>query len=112
MSESGFYNDRHYTEYVENVKELKRSGDLDKAEKLLLSLVNATEAESRAQGWDVAPWYYEQLAIVYRKRGDHQSEVEILERFSTRQHAPGDKPSKLMERLGKLKDRLDSRSGS
>ena len=82
MSEQGFYAGRHYTEYVETVEELKRNGDLDGAEKLLLSLVNATEAESRAQNWGVAPWYYEQLAIVYRKRGEQRNELAILERFS------------------------------
>jgi hypothetical protein len=49
MSDSGFHEGRHYTAYVEVVEDLKRQNDLDEAEKLLLSLVVATEAESRAK---------------------------------------------------------------
>jgi len=49
MSDFGFHEGRHYTAYVEVVEDLKRQNDLDEAEKLLLSLVVATEAESRAK---------------------------------------------------------------
>ena len=108
MSQSGFYRNRHYTEYVETVMELKRSGSLGEAEELLLSLVAATEAESLDQNWGVAPWYYEHLAIIYRNR-DPEKELKILERFSKQQHAPGDKPAKLLERLRELRAQLEGR---
>lgn len=99
---------RHYTEYAETVKELRRMGDVEAAEHLLLELVDATEAEARAQGagWGVAPWYYEQLAILYRKQGSPEKEVAILERYAAQQHAPGVKPPQLIERLEKAKMRL------
>jgi hypothetical protein len=60
----------HFSDYVEEVKTLRRSGDDIPAEALLLELVRATEADAAANDWGVAPWYYEQLAILYRKRGD------------------------------------------
>jgi hypothetical protein len=108
MSQSGFYRNRHYTEYVDTVMELKRNGNLDEAEELLLSLVAATEAESRNQNWGVAPWYYEQLALICRNR-EPEKELKILERFSKQQHAPGDKPAKLLKRLRELKAQQEGR---
>lgn len=51
----GYYLGRHYTEYVETVKELKRASEYEKAEQLLLALIEAVEAESIAQNWGVAP---------------------------------------------------------
>ena len=54
----------HSTAYVEDVEELKRRGQLDEAATLLLALIEAVEAESRSDPIGVAPWYYEQLAIV------------------------------------------------
>ena len=64
---SGLYKGRHYTTYVEEVKALKRAGDYVGAERLLLALVGAAENEARANRWRVAPGYYNQLAIIYRK---------------------------------------------
>lgn len=94
---------RHFTEYVDEVKALKRNDD-PRLEQLLLRLVDATEADARANEWGVAPWYYEELAILYRKRGDREAEIEILERFAAQAHAPGVTPPRLLERLTKLKD--------
>jgi hypothetical protein len=83
----GVVRGRHYTEYVDEVRSLRREGQEKEAQRLLLELVEATEAESRAQGqgWPVAPWYYEQLAISYRKCADLEGEIGILERYA--QHA-------------------------
>ena len=103
MGRLGFYKGRHYTEYVEKVKALKRAGNLDKAEKLLFGLVGAVEKESRVEGHGVAPWYYEQLAIVYRKRKNYKAEVTILERYAKQTHAPGVTRPKLMKRLEKAR---------
>ncbi len=89
----------HYSAYVEDVKELKRRKEYERAEVLLLALIEATEAESAAEGHGVAPWYYEQLALIRRKRGDLDGEVAILERFAAKPHAPGVKPPKLLARL-------------
>ncbi len=99
----GYVQGRHYTAYVEEVKALRRSGDDQGAERLLLALVDATEAESRATRGGVAPWYYEELAILYRERKDYAAEVAVLERFGCQPHAPGVKPPRLQERLEKAR---------
>ena len=100
---SGFYKGKHFTTYVENVKRLIRENKLDAAENLLLELVNATENEANHDGLGVAPWYYEKLAIIYRKKRDIDAEIGILERFAGQKHGPGVKPPKLLARLEKLK---------
>lgn len=101
---------RHYTEHVEPVKMLRRAGEDEKAEALLLRLVIATEAEAQFTGHGVAPWYFEQLAIIYRKRKDAAAELHILERFAAQQHAPGATPGKLMERLESVRRSASGRS--
>ena len=66
-------------------------------------MVAETEAEARANGprWGVAPWYYEQLAIIYRKEKQYGDEVAILERYASQPKAPGVGPEKLAKRLEK-----------
>jgi|Deesub1362A_J573_1020465.scaffolds.fasta_scaffold03466_2 hypothetical protein len=59
---------RHYTDYVEEIKHLKRTGRLEEAEKLLLKLIEAVEHGACVTNQGVAPWNYDQLAIIYRKR--------------------------------------------
>jgi hypothetical protein len=99
---------RHYTTYVEEAKELKRSGKLAEAETLLLELVKATEAEDKKERRGVAPWYYQELALIYRKRKDYVSEVKILERFAKQRHGPGVSPPLLLERLAKARALLEA----
>lgn len=100
---AGTLRGRHFTEYVTEVKALRRSSEDGAAERLLLELVAATEAEARDECCGVAPWYYEQLAIIYRKRNDAPAEVSILERYDRQPHAPGASPAKLRERLEKAR---------
>lgn len=104
----GHVDGRHFSAWVDEVKRLRRDGQVDGAEGLLLQLVAATEAEAYAASHGVAPWYYEQLAILYRKQDRIADEVAILERFSREPHAPGVKPPKLLERLDKARARLNS----
>lgn len=96
---AGLVDGKHYTGYVDAVNELKRQGRLDTAEALLLQLITAVEAEARAEDWVVAPWYYEQLAIIYRKQKDETKELAILKRFSDQKHQEG---HPLLDRLRKL----------
>jgi hypothetical protein len=104
MSEDvGFVDGRHFTTYVDDVKTLRRYGADEQAEQLLLRLIDASEQEAHAKGWGVAPWYYEQLAIIYHKRRDHMDEIAILERFAQKPHAPGADPPKLLARLEKTR---------
>jgi len=104
----GYYKGRHFTTYVEEVKALKRKEQLEEAERLLLELVKASEAEDKVDKLGVAPWYYEQLAMLHRKRKDYAAEVEVLERFARQRHAPGVTPSRLLARLEKARALLES----
>jgi hypothetical protein len=108
----GYYNGRHFTTYVTDVKRLKKAGKLNELEKLLLELIAATEAESATEGWGVAPWYYEELAKIYRKKKEYSKEVNILERFAKQRHAPGVKPPRLLERLNKAKELAATQSNT
>jgi hypothetical protein len=104
--EPGVVRGRHFSEWVETVKQLKRESRDDEAVALLLELVDATEAEAAAHpGWGVAPWYYEQLAIIYRRRGSLAAELGILERYARGPHAPGVMPVKLQARLDQARQR-------
>ena len=91
-----------YVKYIEIIKELKRQGKHDEAVEILLKCVNATEDEDKQNGWGVAPWYYEQLAIIYKKEGDRDKEIEILRRYQKQRKAPGTMPEKLKQRLEKI----------
>ncbi len=44
----GYYKGKHYSTYVNEVESLKKNGAIEEAERLLLELVNATEAEAKA----------------------------------------------------------------
>jgi len=78
----GYYNGRHYTTYIDDVKNLKRDGKLAEAERLLLELVKVAEEQAGTDELGVPPWYYEQLAIVYRKQKTYDKEISILERYA------------------------------
>lgn len=111
-SPAGEYLGKHYTEYVDDVSALKRHGALDEAATLLRGLIDAVEAEAAAEGVGVAPWYYEQLAIVLRKQQDFEGEVEILDRYAALSHAPGASEAKLLDRLPKARARLEKSKGA
>ena len=66
---------------INEVKSMIREGREEEAEPVLLGLVAATEQEAQTHGWRVAPWYYERLAIIYRKRREYGSEIAILTRY-------------------------------
>ena len=106
----GYYNGRHFTTYVNEVESLKRQDKLEDAERLLIELIAATEAQDKVDKLGVAPWYYEELAKIYRKRKDYVKEVAILQRFAKQRHAPGAKPPKLIERLEKAKALLQAKT--
>ena len=100
----GVVDGRHFTEWVETVKHMKSEGKLDEAVLLLRHCSDATEDEAEVAGYGVAPWYFEQLAICFRKQKDFDAEVAILERFCSLPHAPGASPPKLKQRLVKARD--------
>lgn len=108
IDKPGYYNGRHFTTFVTNVKNLKRQGRLDEMEALLLHLVLATEAEDQVEKLGVAPWYYEELAKIYRKQKNYEKEISILSRFINQRHGPGAKHPRLKERLEKTQTILDN----
>ncbi|SRR6266545_5704601 len=97
----GYYKGKHYTEWVDQVKQLKREDKQIETEKLLLALVDAVEAESKVQKLGAAPWYYEELAIAYRKAKNYSAEIEVLERFNKQTF--NKKPDQFLERIEKAK---------
>ncbi|MDP1563581.1 MAG: hypothetical protein Q8M16_19555 [Pirellulaceae bacterium] len=99
----------HYSDYVASVKQLKSENQNEKAIKLLLRLVAKIEKEAqlKGDGWGVAPWYYEQLAIIYRKEKQYENEVKILERYECQPKGAG--PDKLSLRLLKAREIRDKR---
>ncbi len=103
----GFVDGEHFTAYAEEVKQLKRERRHEEAIALLLKLIAATEAESRDPGGSdrVAPWYYEQLAIIYRKEGRIDDEVASLERYESRCNELGNNAGSLAERLAKARSK-------
>ncbi len=108
MSKPSFVAGGHYSAYVE-VRHLKRMNDLDGAKELLLRLVDATEAEAAAEGegCGVDPWYYEQLAMIYRKKKQPADELAILERHERQPKAPGTVSERLAKRLAGLRPKAD-----
>ncbi|MDZ4709397.1 MAG: hypothetical protein SH818_13445 [Saprospiraceae bacterium] len=98
---------KHFTDYVDRVKQLMEEKNYPEAIEPLLKLVNETEKEAKKKGLGVAPWYYEQLAVIYRKEKRYNEEVEILERFEKQPKSPGSLPKVLAERLIKARELLN-----
>jgi hypothetical protein len=99
---------RHYTRWVDSIRQLKRDGHVDDALTLALECVDATEREGRVSGLSPAPAYTEMAAIIYRQRGDLDLEIAIIERYlavgaSAVTANPGAFNGKLAERLEKAK---------
>ena len=95
----------HYTDSVEDIKLLKRMKKNVEAINLLEKAVKAVENESKNadNGWVLAPWYYEQLAIMYRKEKRYTDEVNILERYINHPSTTSAYTLKFEERLKKVK---------
>lgn len=102
----------HYTNSVDEVKRLIRAECFDEAVQLLLKGVDATEKEAAKDKTGVAPWYYEKLAMIYRKQGRHDAEVAILERFEQQPKSPGLGPAKLADHLVKARMRMAHKAPS
>ena len=82
LNPSGFYKGKHYTEWVDDVKRLKRENKHDECLVLLFGLIEATENEAKAEGWPYgAPGYYEDAAIIFRKLKRYKEEIEVLKRW-------------------------------
>ena len=94
-----------YFDYPEGIKRLKRENRLDEAAGLLEQLVIVVEDEAAHSAfgteWKLAPWYYEQLAIVYRKLKRYGDEALILERYIRHPNAIADRSRTFLARQQK-----------
>lgn len=103
----GNFDGRHFTTYIPQVKTLRRLGRDDSAAALLLRLLPAVDAEAFAKGWPIAPWYYEQLAIIYRKAKRPEDEIAILQRYVDAHAGLDEQPfKKLTLRLAKARSAI------
>ncbi len=98
-----------YVAVEEQVAQLKREKRYDEAIDLLHTYVEATELEARDRRTPVHSWPYQQLAIVHRKIGDAQAEIEVLERFSRQSNSGSKQSRRLLKRLDNAAD-LDGSS--
>src|SRR4051794_33384279 len=101
MPEPGFVDGRHYTEWVDVVRDLRRRGDDAAALKLLEKLIRATLRETAATGLPPAPWYFEQAAIIHRKSQDPAAEAAVLKQFLAGMPAGFEVPPQIPDRLRK-----------
>lgn len=76
---AGMVNGVHYLELIEPIKQLKREGDLEGA--LALCYIAIEGAEGDCDERAPAPAYTEHAAIIHRKLGQKQEEVDVLERW-------------------------------
>ncbi|WP_285247487.1 hypothetical protein [Pseudarthrobacter sp. efr-133-R2A-89] len=90
----------HYLELVEPIKQLKRDGRLNEALALCYKAIEA--AERSRDGREPAPWYTEQAAIVHRKLGQKEDEIDVLKRWLAACPADRRDGSRIAERLAKL----------
>jgi tetratricopeptide (TPR) repeat protein len=100
---SGRYNGRHFTEYLPDIYVLKEERQYGELERLLLALLDAVEAQARADGFGITPAYYKELAVLYRRTGRYVDEVRVLERFATQKRGPGAMVAELITRLHKAR---------
>jgi hypothetical protein len=88
----------------ERVNRLKQDGDLVGAKELLWRIADETEAVGLKEGWGIAPWAYEQLAIIYRKERDREKEKLVLERLASVTDPQGVTLQNLLERLQRIRE--------
>ncbi len=115
LDSPGYVDGKHFTTFYDHFNQLKRERRHDEAIELMLKLIAATEAEFKESGGSsgVAPWYYEQLAIIYRKEKRLFDEIMILERYARQTKASDVGSQKLAERLTIAREKLkDERLGA
>ena len=111
--QAGTVNGKHYTEYVEQAKQLKREGKHQETIELLLKLIDAVEREAKVHksyGGDgfCAPGYYKQLAIIYRKEKRYYDEVAIIEQLTKQNNYLHPDLSKRLQKARELRDKRKS----
>ena len=84
MSRDGRYMGRHYTEWVEDIKRLKRDGRRDDALVALAGCRAAALAQARADGWDrPAPYYWDEAAKLLAQLGRFDEAIDLLRDYES-----------------------------
>jgi len=115
-NKAGYIDGKHYTEYVDDIKEFKRQNKLQDAENILLKIIKALKAEAKAEAkaegphWFLAPWYFKQLAIIYRKQKRIEKERYILEQYLYLNKIDGKGETPLEVRYRKVKEMIKKQS--
>lgn len=74
---------KNYSEWTTTIENWKRAERYDEALALLGECQCAAIAEGRVWNRPPAPWYFEQAAIIHRKRKEYAAEVAVLEAYMT-----------------------------
>lgn len=101
---AGQVDGKYHADYVDAIAQMKAEKRHVEAVALLLRLVDAIEQESKISGHGVAPWAYEELAIIHRKEDRLTDEIAILERYFQQKQAPGATPARLEKRLERARE--------
>lgn len=99
---AGMVDGTHYLQAVEPIKTLKREGRLEEALALCYTAIQGAENAARREKHSPAPFYTEQAAIVLRKLGRRDEEIEVLQRYVDACPTTY-KQNSLKERLDKLR---------
>lgn len=91
---------------VNEIRTMIREGREEEVEPVLLEVVAAIEREAQIHGGRVAHWYYERLAIIYRRRQDYASEIAILTRYCQQEGTKCAIPEGIQKRLDKARGLL------
>lgn len=79
---AGVVRGRHYTEWVEHLNTLRARGDSDdEALELTLEIIAAAETAAHIQSNGPSPGPTIRAAVIYRRRGDREAEIAILQRW-------------------------------
>jgi hypothetical protein len=72
----------------DEITRLRRAGEIGEAQRVLVGVVAALEAENERSGSRLSPWYYEQLAILYHGQERPADELRVLESYERREKPP------------------------
>lgn len=95
--QAGMIDGHHYTEWAPEIDRLKRAGDLTAALAVCLRCVEAAERQAAVDGLRLPRGYTRDAAIIYRRLGDLDSEISVLERYLDRNGSGAE----ISERLAK-----------
>jgi hypothetical protein len=98
LNTSEIINNRHYSSYPDEIKKFYKNKEFQKAEEILIQIIEIMEKNALETGNGVAPWYYEKLASVYRTTKQKDKQISTIIRFLIQPKARGASPRKIYEK--------------